>query len=72
MQTASVSPRRRTPALLPRGSGMFYLFVGADDKLEPLLASLGGGDLSVWDVGRDEAEQPFWKDLWTIVHIILL
>lgn len=72
MQTAVVSSRLKMPTLLPLGSGMLYLFVGADNKLEPLLASLGGSDLSVRDVGGDEAEQPFWKDLWTIVHVVLL
>lgn len=46
--------------------------MGVDDKLEPLLAGLGGGDLSVRDIGGDEAEQPFREDLWTVVHVVLL
>lgn len=49
-----------------------YLFVGVDDQLDPLLGSLSGGDFSVGDVGRDEAEQAVLEDLRAVVHIVLL
>lgn len=50
----------------------WYLFVGVDDQLDPLLGSLSGGDFSVGDVGRDEAEQAVLEDLGAVVHIVLL
>lgn len=46
--------------------------MGADDELNPLLCSLSGGDFSVGDVGRDEAEQAILEDLGAIVHVVLL
>lgn len=46
--------------------------MGADDELSPLLRRLSGGDLSVGDVGGDEAEQPLLQDLRAIIHIVLL
>lgn len=46
--------------------------MGVGDELSPLLCGLGGGDLSVGDVGGDEAQQALQKDLRTVVHVILL
>lgn len=46
--------------------------MGADDELKPLLRGLGGGDFSVGDVGRDEAQQAVLEDLGAVIHVVLL
>lgn len=46
--------------------------MGADDELNPLLRSLSGGDFSVGDVGRNEAEQTILEDLGAVIHVVLL
>lgn len=46
--------------------------MGTDDELHPLLSSLGGADLPVRDVGRDEAQQPLQEDVGAIIHVVLL
>lgn len=51
---------------------MWYLFMGADDELSPLLCGFSGGDFSVGDVGRDEAEQAILEDLRAVIHKVLL
>lgn len=46
--------------------------MGADDKLKPLLCSLGRGDFSVGDVGGDEAQQAILEDVGAVIHVVLL
>lgn len=48
------------------------LFVGTDDELHPLLSGLGRADLPVWDVGRDEAQQPLQEDVGAKIYVVLL
>lgn len=40
-----------------------HLFVGGHNEMGPLLHTPGGADLSVWDVGRDEAQKALQEDL---------
>ena len=49
-----------------------HLFVCRHDEMSPFLHRPGGADLSVGDVGGDEAQQALQEDLWTVVDIILL
>lgn len=49
-----------------------HLFVSSHDEMSPLLHRPGGADLSVWDVGRDEAQQALQEDLRAVVNVILL
>lgn len=63
--------------LKPSGSllntfGFCDLFVCSHDEMRPLLHRPGAADLSVGDVGGDEAQQALQKDLRTVVHVILL
>lgn len=49
-----------------------YLLVCSHDEMSPFLHRPGGADLSVGDVGGNEAQQAFQKDLRTVVDVILL
>lgn len=49
-----------------------HLFVGSHDEMSPFLHRLGSADLSVGDVGGDEAEQAVLEDFRAIIHIVLL
>ena len=49
-----------------------HLFMGGHDEVAPLLHSLGSADLSVGDVGGDEADQTLHQDLCSVVHVVLL
>lgn len=49
-----------------------HLLVCCHDEVSPLLHCLGCADLSVGDVGWDEAQQALQQDFWAIVHVVLL
>lgn len=49
-----------------------HLFMGCHNEVSPLLYGLGRADLSVGDVGGDEADKSLHQDLGSIVHIVLL
>lgn len=49
-----------------------YLFVNWYYDLGPLVHGSGWGDLSIWDIWGDEAQQSFLQNFWPIVYIILL
>lgn len=46
--------------------------MGAGDELHPLVGGLGGADLPVRDVGRDEAQQPLQEQVAAVVYEVLL
>lgn len=50
----------KRPLLL---TGDNHLFMSSHDEVSPLLHRSGGGDLSVRDVRRDEAQQALQEDL---------